>query len=365
MKAKSIVSTAILVLIAACSADQDSSQTSPAIENDAAVPAVSYVTTETFDEEVLNSDVPVLVDFTAVWCVPCKEVDPIIMSLYPEMYGRAKVFKLDIDDDPDLYQQLGVNGVPHILFFNKGQEIDRIISPQTRETYIQYLEALIDGRSTLDVSLTLLEEDQFKRHFIMTRSAEDLTKALEKVPGLMADPLENGETPLSMILNRPNYRQDEQIEFALASGATPSTRDLVGLGRCEEFVSALEDDPEAVNRPDPDGATPLYLAAARSYRLEGGGCLQQVIDARPDPNANLSQEFFLGRSVVLLNDPELITQIVDLGLDIEQRDVNGWSMLHWAANYGYVEVVQLLLDRRADAGASTRKVSKDSRKRRN
>ncbi|MXZ27392.1 MAG: hypothetical protein F4222_08135 [Gammaproteobacteria bacterium] len=318
-------------------------------------PVVTYVTTETFDEEVLRSDIPVLVDFTATWCVPCKVVDPIIMSLYPEMAGRAKVFKLDIDEDPEIYQRLGVNGVPHILFFNKGEEQDRIVSPQPREIYVQYLEALIEGRSTLEVSLQLLEEDSFRRHFVMTRSTEDLESAMEAFPGLMSDPLENGQTPLSMILNSPNYRQDEQIEFALANGAQPTTRDLVGLGRCDEFLAALAGDPEALDRPDPDGASPLYVAIARSYRLENGGCVRAVLEAGADPGANTSQRYALGRSVVLLDDPALIAEFLDRGLDPRQSDENGWNMLHWAANYGYADVVSLFVDRDLDLDATNHK----------
>lgn len=318
-------------------------------------PTVTYVTTETFDEEVLQADVPVLVDFTATWCVPCKVVDPIIMSLYPEMAGRAKVFKLDIDEDPEIYRRLGVNGVPHILFFNNGEEQDRIVSPQPREIYVQYLEALIDGRSTLEVSLQLLEEDAFRRHFILTRRIEDLETALQEYPGLLSEPLENGQTPLSMILNRPNYRQDEQIEFALAHGAQPTTRDLPGLGRCDEFLAALVDDPEALDRPDPDGASPLYVSVARSYRLENGGCVLAVLEAGADPAANTSQRFALGRNVVLLQDPALIAEFLDRGLDPLQSDENGWNMLHWAASYGYADVVRLFAGRGMDLGATNHK----------
>jgi thioredoxin 1 len=297
-------------LLAACEGSGGDGGTS--LENDSVSvdsgPAVTYVTTETFDEEVLQADVPVLVDFTATWCVPCKVVDPIIMSLYPEMAGRAKVFKLDIDEDPEIYRRLGVNGVPHILFFNNGEEQDRIVSPQPREIYVQYLEALIDGRSTLEVSLQLLQEDAFRRHFILTRRMEDLETALEEYPGLLSEPLENGQTPLSMILNRPNYRQDEQIEFALAHGAQPTTRDLPGLGRCDEFLAALVDDPEA-----------------------------------------------LGRNVVLLQDPALIAEFLDRGLDPLQSDENGWNMLHWAASYGYADVVRLFADRGMDLDATNHK----------
>ena len=308
-------------------------------------PTVTYVTTETFDEEVLRSDVPVLVDFTATWCVPCKVVDPIIMGLYPEMATRAKVFKLDIDEDPEIYQRLGVNGVPHILFFNNGEEQDRIVSPQPREIYVQYLKALIEGRSTLDVSLQLLKEDQFRRHFILSRRIEDMNTALAAYSSLLTDPLKNGQTPLSLILNSPNYRQDDQIELALAHGAQPTTRDLVGLGKCDDFVAALVDDPEALDRPDPDGATPMYLSIARSYRLENGGCVRALLEAGADLRANTSQRFTLGRGVVLLRDPALIGEFLDRGLDPEQTDPNGWNMLHWAATYGYVDVVSLFVDR--------------------
>ena len=315
-------------------------------------PTVTYVTAETFDEEVLRSDVPVLVDFTATWCVPCKVVDPIIMSLYPEMAGRARIFKLDIDEDLEIYQRLGVNGVPHILFFNNGQEQDRIVSPQPREIYVQYLEAMIEGRSTLEVSLQLLKEDPFRRHFILSRRIEDMNTALAAYPSLLTDPLENGQTPLSLILNSPNYRQDDQIELALAHGAQPTTRDLVGLGKCDDFLAALVDDPEALNRPDPDGATPMYVSIARSYRLEDGGCVRALLEAGADLRANTNQRFTLVRGVVLLRDSALLGEFLDRGLDPEQTDQNGWNVLHWAANYGYVDIVALLVDHGMDIDAT-------------
>lgn len=317
--------------------------------------AVTYVTTETFDEEVLNSDVPVLVDFTAVWCVPCKVVDPIIISLYPEMHGRAKVFKLDIDDDPEIYERLGVSGVPHILFFKDGVEQDRIVSPQPREIYVQYLEALIDGRSTLDVSLQLIEDDQFRRHFVLSRRIEDLHTALESKPDLLSAPLENGQTPLSMILNSPSVKQNDQIELALANGATPTTRDLVGLGQCDEFVAKLDDDPEAINRPDPDGATPLYLSIVRAFRLENGGCVDKVLEAGADAGASPHQRYDLGRMVVISREPDLLNRVLDAGMDPLQTDINGNNVLHWAAYYRNVDAVQTLVDRGVDVGVTNLK----------
>lgn len=352
MRARLSTPACALLLLVACDGESPSTGDSVGVD---AEPQVTYVTTENFDEEVLQSDIPVLVDFTATWCVPCKVVDPIIMSLYPEMAGRAKVFKLDIDEEPEIYQRLGVNGVPHILFFNEGQEQDRIVSPQPREVYVQYLEAMIDGRSTLEVSLQLIEEDQFRRHFILSRSLEDLSEALEAYPELLREPFENGQTPLSLILNSPNYRQDDQVEFALAHGAQPTTRDLVGLGRCDDFTAAAAEDSEVVNQPDPDGATPLYLALARSYRLKDGDCIRAVLDAGADPRANASQRYALIRTVVLTRDPALVGDLLDRGLDSEKVDENGWNMLHWAASYGYPDVVSLLVRRGSNLAATNDK----------
>ncbi len=335
--------------LAGCSEDRGSANAERDEATQSADALVGYVTTQNFDEEVLRSDIPVLVDFTAVWCLPCREVDPIIMSLYPEMYGRAKVFKLDIDEDPEIYQRLGINGVPHILFFNKGQELDRIVSPQPRETYIQYLEAIIDGRSTLDVSLQLIEEDAFRRHFTLSRSVEDLQRALERRADLLSSPLENGQSPLSMILNQPSVRQNDLIELALANGATPTTRDLVGLGRCNEFLAVLEDDPGAIDRADPDGATPLYLALARSNRLGADSCVSDVVDAGADPGAHLSQQHNLARMVVLSDDLELVNVLLDRGLDPIRGDAStGNTLVHWATMYRKLDLVRLLVERRVD-----------------
>lgn len=338
----------VLAGLAACSNSEI-----PDSSAEEAVPEVTYVTTESFAEQVLDSDIPVLVDFTAEWCVPCREVDPIIMSLYPEMYGRAKIFKLDIDKDTEVYRNLGISGLPNVLFFNDGVEQDRISSPQPREIYVQYLEAMIDGRSTFEVSLQFLKEDAFRRNFIVSRSIEELGKTLESYPELMTEPLENGQSPLSMILNGASYLQDQQIEFALNNGATPSTRDLVGLGRCEEFLSALERDPDAVNRPDPDGATPLYLAVSRAERLEGKDCIKTVLDAGGDPSRDNSQDFHLGTSLLFMQNTDLLGEMIDRGLDLEQHNAQGHNMLHMASLYGYRTMLQYLIDRGADVGALT------------
>ncbi len=89
--------------------------------------ATKYVTlTDTnFETEVLQSDVPVVVDFWAAWCGPCKLMNPIIDSLAEEFDGKAKLAKINIDDYEELASQYHIMGVPTLLFFKEGSLIDR------------------------------------------------------------------------------------------------------------------------------------------------------------------------------------------------------------------------------------------------
>jgi thioredoxin 1 len=76
-----------------------------------------------FEAEVLKSDVPVLVDFTATWCGPCRQIAPLVDQVADEYVGRAKVAKLDIDDSPGIAQKYGIRGVPTLYVFKGGQVV--------------------------------------------------------------------------------------------------------------------------------------------------------------------------------------------------------------------------------------------------
>ena len=80
----------------------------------------------TFETEVLKSTIPVMVDFTAVWCGPCKMLDPVVTQLSQDWDGKVKVFKLDVDDNSNLAMQYGVMGVPTLILFVKGSPVQRL-----------------------------------------------------------------------------------------------------------------------------------------------------------------------------------------------------------------------------------------------
>jgi thioredoxin 1 len=85
-----------------------------------------------FDEAVLNSDTPVLVDFAATWCGPCKMIAPLVEQLADEYVGRAKVAKVDIDESPGTASRFGIRGVPTLLVFKGGQVVAQQVGAAPR-----------------------------------------------------------------------------------------------------------------------------------------------------------------------------------------------------------------------------------------
>lgn len=91
------------------------------------------MTADEFDQKVLQSDVPVLIDFWATWCGPCTAIAPHVEAISEELDGKARVFKVDVDSEGDLAARFGVMSIPALLVFKDGQEVDRKVGAGSKE----------------------------------------------------------------------------------------------------------------------------------------------------------------------------------------------------------------------------------------
>lgn len=104
---------------------------------------VKEINDATFDSEVVHSATPVLVDFSAEWCGPCKKLAPVVADLAREYQGRLKVGHIDVEVSPATAAQFGVMSVPTLIFFKGGRPSDQIIGAVSRQTLEQAIQKVI------------------------------------------------------------------------------------------------------------------------------------------------------------------------------------------------------------------------------
>ena len=105
--------------------------------------ATVAVTDETFDAEVRNSDIPVVVDFWAEWCGPCKMIGPALEELSEEFAGKVKIAKVNVDENPNSPAQMGVRGIPALFMFKGGQVVSNKVGAAPKAALQSWIEDAI------------------------------------------------------------------------------------------------------------------------------------------------------------------------------------------------------------------------------
>jgi len=107
------------------------------------MPEIAKLNQNAFEAEVLKSSVPVMVDFGAAWCNPCKMLDQVVTQLSQEWDGKVKVVKLDVDDNSQLAMQYGVMGLPTLILFVNGQPVQRLSGYQPKDRIVSIFASYI------------------------------------------------------------------------------------------------------------------------------------------------------------------------------------------------------------------------------
>ena len=105
--------------------------------------SVQSIKEDAFEDEVINSSIPVLIDFWAEWCGPCKEIAPILEEISNEMENKIKIIKINIDENPNIPNQYGVQSIPTLIIFKKGQPIATKVGNAIKSELLTWIETSI------------------------------------------------------------------------------------------------------------------------------------------------------------------------------------------------------------------------------
>ena len=105
--------------------------------------STQIITDSSFDEEIKNSKLPILVDFWAEWCGPCKIIGPILEEIALEQESKIKILKLNIDDNPQTPQKFGVRGIPTLMIFKEGELADTKVGSMEKSLLLDWLDSII------------------------------------------------------------------------------------------------------------------------------------------------------------------------------------------------------------------------------
>ena len=105
--------------------------------------AIQSIKEDSFEKEVVNSELPVLIDFWAEWCGPCKEMNPILEEVSSEMEEKIKVLKINIDENPNIPNKYGVQSIPTLIIFKKGEAIATKVGASIKSDIITWIDSII------------------------------------------------------------------------------------------------------------------------------------------------------------------------------------------------------------------------------
>jgi len=100
---------------------------------------IFHITDDTFEQEVLEGDIPVLTDFWAEWCGPCRTIAPVLEEISQEYDGRLKIAKIDVDENPEAPARFGIQGIPTLILFKDGKPVERLVGAMPKDRLLSHI----------------------------------------------------------------------------------------------------------------------------------------------------------------------------------------------------------------------------------
>ena len=218
--------------------------------------ALLELTDKTFDDVTKHSDVPVLVDFWAFWCGPCKALAPILESIQDELGDSIQITKLDVEAFPEVAERNSVRAFPTMLLFKKGKLVSTIAGSKPRQYLLNLLKAHsgdVAASQGIDIYAGLGIHDALATHETAAVEAV-LARAPETVNARNAD----GETPIRSAITRKSV---DVVPILLKHNPQLGFVEHVALNNLDEVKAALDQNPDLLHQPYQEGKTVLQLAA--------------------------------------------------------------------------------------------------------
>ncbi len=109
---------------------------------------LTEVSDSSFEEDVLQCDRPVLVDFWAAWCAPCRMLEPTVEAVAEKYAANARVVKVNVDNNPSISQRYGIKGIPTLILFKGGKEEERVVGATSKESISRMIDKYVTGAAT-------------------------------------------------------------------------------------------------------------------------------------------------------------------------------------------------------------------------
>ncbi|MEM8919339.1 MAG: thioredoxin [Pseudomonadota bacterium] len=266
------------------------------------------LTAETYDQVIKSSGVPVMVDFWAFWCGPCKVLAPILESIQDELAGSVRITKLDVEKYPEIAEREQVQAFPTLIIYKDGTEHFRLTGVKPRQYLLNMLNSVVE-ESRSDSNSVGLYKNLSIHDALMTGEIEAVQTVLKNNPDAIHHAGSDGERPLRFALKR---RQIDAIPVLIQAKPELEFVEYVALNMLSETKAELDRDPSLINTYFDEDNSVLELAA-----LWGAEDTLKELLLRSPPVPDLSEQKqakLLLKAVCGLN-PRCLEALFDAGIN--------------------------------------------------